>query len=128
MTTLATDLAARCAADGEFRLLSRFWTGTLRFSAGPEVAEVVLVDGAVQPPGATRPVAGSSRDLTIAAPAEVWAKMLSPVPPPFFNDIMPARAFGLVVDGDAEAFWQYYPAVRRAVELLRTIASSVPAA
>ena len=32
---------------------------------------------------------------------------------------MPARAFGLVVEGDEELFCQYYPAIRRLVDLLR---------
>ena len=45
--------------------------------------------------------------------------MLSAEPPRFFNDIGFAEALGLERTGDDLTFWQYYPAVMRAVELLR---------
>ena len=54
--------------------------------------------------------------LALRAPEELWAKLLAPVPPPMFNDIVPAAAFGFVVDGDPLTYWQYYPAVRRLIE------------
>ena len=57
--------------------------------------------------------------LGFRGPEDVWRKILAAVPPPFHNDIVPARAFGLVQEGEAETFWQYYPAARRAVDLLR---------
>ena len=120
MTSLTEDLSARCARDGEFALLSRFWTGVLRVDLGNEVGEVVLVDGVVGDPS---PGARSGQDLTLSAPVDVWAKLLAPLPPPFFNDIIPARAFGLDIVGETETFWQYYPAVRRVVELLRAARS-----
>lgn len=45
--------------------------------------------------------------------------MLSAVPPRFANDIAPARSLGLRRDGDELLYWQYAPAIQRAVELLR---------
>jgi hypothetical protein len=120
MTPLSARLAARCAADGEFRLAARYWTGSLRLDLGDTIADLLLTDGAVSAAPAPRTaVSAGAGHVGVRAPAEVWAKLLAPIPPPFFNDILPAQAFGLVREGDAETFWQYFPAVRRAVELLR---------
>jgi hypothetical protein len=120
MSSLSTRLAARCAADGEFRLAARYWTGSLRLDLDGTVAYLLLTDGAVRAaPSEPATVQTGTGHITVRAPAEVWAKILAPIPPPHFNDILPAQAFGLVREGDAETFWQYFPAVRRAVDLLR---------
>lgn len=114
---LANRLAERCAADGEFRLSARYWTGSLSIDLDGASLAFVLTEGhidAVQP-GAS----DGDHHIGLAAPREVWDKVLAPVPPPMFNDIMPARAFGLRVSGDEETLWQYYPAVRRLIDLLR---------
>jgi hypothetical protein len=113
---LASRLATRCAADGEFRLSARYWTGSLDVDLDGPVLAFALQDGAISP---AADAARSGAHIALAAPREVWKKVLAPVPPPFFNDIMPARAFGLRVSGDDETLWQYYPAVRRLIDLLR---------
>jgi hypothetical protein len=120
MTPISARLAARCAADGEFRLAARYWTGSLRLDLSDTVIDLLLTEGLVSaaPTPAVEVPAGAGH-VGVRAPAEVWDKILTPIPPPFFNDILPAQAFGLVREGDAETFWQYCPAVRRAVELLR---------
>lgn len=120
MRSLSARLAARCTTDGEFRLAARYWTGSLRFDLGETVACLLLTNGevrAAEAPSAAVP-AGAGH-VGVRAPADVWARILAPIPPPLFNDILPAQAFGLVREGDAETFWQYFPAVRRAVDLLR---------
>jgi hypothetical protein len=114
MQSLSQRLAARCAEDGEFRLASRFWDGGVSVDFGDGRVDLALGGG-----GISAGVAADPRSIRLAGPAETWKKVLSPLPPPFFNDIMPARAFGLTVEGDEETFWQYYPAVRRLVDLLR---------
>jgi hypothetical protein len=117
MKTSPIELAERWNADGEFRLMARYWDGSFSLDATGETLTFVVEGGVIRPAGEGGWAAYAPIELR--APADVWAKILAPVPPPFFNDIMPARAFGLKVDGPEETFWQYYPAVRRAVELLR---------
>jgi hypothetical protein len=120
MTTLRERVASACATDGEFLLAARFWTGSLRIDLGREAFELVIHDGRIveaRPPDGDPP--GGAGHLGFAGPAEVWDAVLSAVPPPYFNDIVPATALGLSRTGEDETFWQYYPAVRRVIELLR---------
>lgn len=97
--------------------MARYWTGSLTVDLDGASLAFVLTEGHIDavPPG----IANGVAHIGLAAPREVWDKVLAPVPPPFFNDIMPARAFGLRVSGDEETLWQYYPAVRRLIDLLR---------
>jgi len=112
------DLARRCAADGEFLLAARAWSGSIVLSAGTEQVAMVLVDGRPEPGGA-QGVGRGPGHLALRAPAETWEQLLSPVPPPYRNDLLPAQAFGLAIEGDRETSWQYFPALRRLVELCR---------
>jgi hypothetical protein len=114
MDSLSQRLAARCAEDGEFRLASRFWEGGVSVDFGAGRIDLALAGGHVSAAAVT-----GDRSIQLGGSAETWKKVLSPLPPPFFNDIAPARAFGLTVEGDEETFWQYYPAIRRLVDLLR---------
>jgi hypothetical protein len=116
---LATRLANRCAADGEFRLMARYWDGSLRLDLGGEVLSFTVSAGQLRPAPDPVSVPAGRGAIGLSAPTEVWEKILAPVPPPFFNDIMPAQGAGLVREGDPETYWQYYPAVRRLVDLLR---------
>jgi hypothetical protein len=124
-TALSQRLAERCAADGEFCLFARYWTGTLRFVVGADVIELAINDGV---PSAGEPAAAAATStngpepagtIVVTGPSDVWDQVLAPVPAPFFNDITPAQAFGLRQQGEPETLWQYFPAVRRAVDLLR---------
>ena len=120
MTSLSDRLAALCVADGEFRMAARYWTGTLVLRLGDEDATLLLENGVVRSAAVRAETAPSGPGhLLLRAPDDVWARILAPVPPPMFNDIVPAQAFGLVIEGEQETLWQCYPAVRRAVELLR---------
>jgi hypothetical protein len=106
---------ARCTEDGEFRLATRFWTGSVRLELPGAPLLVSLRDGAIVATAG----AATQATLTVSAPDDLWAKLLAAVPPPMFNDIAPAAAFGLTVSGDTETYWQYYPAIQRLVQLLR---------
>jgi hypothetical protein len=111
-----------CAADPEFGLMARFWTGSLHLDLGDGPVELVLEDGkavACGPAHAAAPLADEPGVVSIDGPAELWDQILAPVPPRFCNDIMPATAMGLRIGGHTETLWQYYPAIRRLVELLR---------
>ena len=114
---LAASLAARAAADGEFRLAARYWTGTLTIDLDSTVLGFRVDDGIIS--AAEPGMRARDTHIGLSAPPDVWDKVLAPAPPPFFNDMMPARAFGLRVSGDEETLWQYYPAVRRLIDLLR---------
>ena len=107
--------AARCAGDGEFVLAARHWDGGLCIGVGDEQLALTLNGG--------RPSGGHPASevgvVTLDGPAAVWEKLLSAVPPRFFNDISPAWAQGLERGGDRVLNAQYFAAVMRAVELLR---------
>lgn len=122
MIPTSAALAAKCTADGEFRLASRYWSGGLRLLIGADVVAVTLTEGVVSAgdPGETTGV------VTLAASREVWDELLAAVPRPFFNDIAPAQAVGLQRRSAELTYWQYAPAIQRAVELLRAPMQSAP--
>ncbi len=111
----STEWASRCSTDGEFRLAARHWTGGLVLEIGDRSLGLRLDDGKVTggEPG------GEGDVMTLSAPASLWARLLAPVPPPFFNDIGAAWSQGLERGGDPLVHAQYHGAAMRAVELLR---------
>ncbi|MEM9610735.1 MAG: alpha/beta hydrolase [Actinomycetota bacterium] len=113
--TIPTDLAARCAADGEMRIATRHWTGGIRLVIDDEVVGVSFVEGE---PRDEIPAAGDGV-IELSGPMDVWGPLLSAVPPPFLNDVAVAAGLGLRVPTDDLLWWQYLPAVARLVELLR---------
>jgi len=116
-STTAADFAARCAADGEFRIAARFWTGGLRFERGEMAVGVSLLQGAIR---SDAPAKGAPGVITITGPDDTWADLTAQVPPRLVNDVwLLAGAGRLAVDGDRVLFAQYYPAIARAIELLR---------
>jgi pimeloyl-ACP methyl ester carboxylesterase len=127
MTVFAPELTEWCRRDGEFGLLARYWTGTLQLSAGEENFSLRLTDGvpSTEQTTAERTPNRPGR-LGVSAPLEVWRRLLEQPPPPYLNDVMPAQAFGLSFDGDRETLWQYYPALRRLIELLRSGGREIP--
>lgn len=124
MTTLDLALFQRAAdlanADGEFRLASRWWDGSLRLEAGEHAFGAPVVDGRLAGP---QPVRGDAPagpgHVTLAGPDELWALVLAPVPPMPYHDVSAAIAGGFVLGGSTETSCQYRPALRRFVELLR---------
>src|SRR4051812_32703809 len=109
------ELAARCAADPEFRLAARFWDGGFAFVVDGDVTAVRVVDGAPEAAGD----ADGPGVVTFAGDADLWDTIASSPPPRFYNDVAFAAALGLRLGGDELTYWQYYPAIARAVELLR---------
>jgi len=116
------DLAGRCGADPEFRLAARYWNGGLTFIIDGSTASVRIVDG--------EPHAGPVDDgpgvVTFTGEGALWDAMTASVPPRFYNDIAFAALLGLTLGGDELAYWQYYPAIARAVELLRPAITAAP--
>ena len=60
--------ARACAADGEFALAARHWTGGLTLSIGERELDLRLSDGSVAPGKA----ASAEGLLTYSGPADVW--------------------------------------------------------
>jgi pimeloyl-ACP methyl ester carboxylesterase len=119
------DLASRCAADGEFRLAARHWTGGLRLESPDAAVGLSVLDGELR---RKVPDAGQPGVVVLKASAEVWARLLAAKPERFYNDIFPLIGMGEVVrDCDPVLYAQYYPAVMRAIELLRPRDASAPA-
>lgn len=134
-------LVERAAADREWTTTARYWTGHIDLAVGGEAARVVVERGAVvridrdveaprRParaeggPGDVQAGASGPQtcDVSIHIPPETWAGMLAAIPRPFCQDWMSARRHGLRVGGSVETFYQYYPALRRLLELLRAAA------
>ena len=111
----AAGWAELCNGDGEFALAARHWDGGLRISIGDATLSMTLGDGVASgaDPGAGAGVLG------FTGPPALWEKLLAAEPPPYHNDIAPLLANGLERTGDRVLHAQYYPAVMRALELLR---------
>jgi len=115
--------AALCAADGEFILAAKGWTGGLRIDIGEAAVGVTVDDGDVS---AVIPVAGSGV-IALSASDEVWQPVLAAIPAPLKNCAYPLISRGQIeVEADGLTMWQYMPALDRAIELLRPVDESRP--
>ena len=116
-TWTSETLWTRCAADGEFRIAARFWSGGLRLEIGGRRLWLGVADGE---PTDAEPKDGAPGVITLAGPEDIWAQLLAARPPRFANDIFNLVGAGrLSVRADPVLYAQYYPAVMRALELLR---------
>jgi hypothetical protein len=110
--------------DSEFRVLARYWSGSLRFDIGEDVYRVLLKEGEVSAVESRGPATTGSGDVVISAPAGDWARFLEPTPPPWYHEFYPASAHhGFRLGGDPDYLWPYYYAIRRAGEVLRSLAT-----
>jgi pimeloyl-ACP methyl ester carboxylesterase len=106
--------AARCAADGEFRLAARRWNGGLRLTIGATILELGVREGEPEPTTAVTPIGYEGCEA-------VWGKLLAGLRERFHNDLLANIAVcgGISRSGDPLVHSQYYGAAMRAVELLR---------
>ena len=110
--------------DPEFRVLARYWSGSLRFDIGDDVYLIKIKDGEVNAVDAHAPAAAGSGDVVITAPADDWAHFLQPLPGPWYHEFYPASAHhGFRLGGDPDYLWPYYYAIRRSGEILRSLAT-----
>lgn len=119
MTAIPWDrLAARANADGEFLQQARSWNATVRFDVGSESHAVRIEDGTIR---ALEPCAADAAcDVFVSAAPDEWARLLEPVPRPFYHDLFGAYwRHGFRLNEDMTAWAAYYPALRRLVEILR---------
>jgi pimeloyl-ACP methyl ester carboxylesterase len=113
----ADSLIESCRSDGEFCLASRHWTGSLRLEAPSGVCAIRFDDGIVRP----TPDSSITKDtIALRASDTTWAKLLALKPPRLHNDISVLIARQeMTLQADPVCYAQYYPAVMRAIELLR---------
>jgi hypothetical protein len=111
-------------SDPEFCIAARFWHATLRLEMGEAALQIRVVDGRIAEVLQRRPAIAllTPANIIIAAPAAEWGKFLEPIPKPFYADLWSAAAHhGFTVGGDMETFYAYYPAIRRLMDILRTL-------
>lgn len=101
-------------ADGELRLNSGDWTGTVTFTCDEVSRHVAVKSGrfTLSPGGADA--------VTIQGPGDAWDRLLSPVPAPGFTDVFSAAYCGITVSPPPRDP-QRHLAIRRLVELLRHV-------
>jgi pimeloyl-ACP methyl ester carboxylesterase len=115
-------LTSACEGDGEFRIAARHWSGGLRLEAPGRFAAIVLAGGRIVSGEAVKGAAGV---ITLSAADAAWEKLLAAKPPRLYNDVLGLVTLGeMSLDADPIQFAQYYPAVMRAVELLRPAAAT----
>jgi len=107
----------RANTDGEFRIAARFWRTALRFDLGPESVHFTVDDGVIRAVAPAGP--GADCPVSVAGTRESWERLLAAAP--LWQDLMGAVLRGdfVVTAADPEAFYAYYPAVRRLVDLVR---------
>jgi pimeloyl-ACP methyl ester carboxylesterase len=108
----ATPWREACAADASLAAWAGPWSICFAVASGADVTVFSLTDGRMQPEGGT-PV------FTLAAPAEVWAKFLQPVPPRHHQGLfaMHYRVPAFAIQGDTLAFMQHAHIARRVLEI-----------
>lgn len=126
-TLTAAEFADRCAGDGEFRLAARHWTGGLRLERAGAAIGLTLTGGEIR---SATPAKGAPGVITLAGPDDAWTTLTAAVPARLQNDVTLLVGQGrLALDGERLLFAQYYPAVARAIELLRpAVAQPAPPA
>src|SRR5258705_9572684 len=112
-------LRMRFERDPELGHAVRFWTGALYFQAGSARSALRFENGRLAEAGPSAALAGP-RDVEISAAPGEWAKLLAPLPAPFYQDVFGASLHHPAsLGGDVEALYAYYPAIRRVLEILR---------
>jgi hypothetical protein len=110
--------------DAEFRVLARYWSGSLRFDIGDDVYLIKIKDGEVNAVDSEAPAKSGLGDVVITAPADDWAQFLKPLPEPWYHEFYPASAHhDFRLGGDPDYLWPYYYAIRRSGEILRSLAT-----
>jgi hypothetical protein len=119
------DAVAQAAnADGEFKLAARFWNADLRLAADDEAYLMRIRDGRIAAftPRGGGEAAKVATDVQITGTCGGWRELLRPVPKPFFQDLMSAVSReNFQLEGDLIAFYPYYRATCRLLEIMRAV-------
>ena len=115
----AEHLRLRMNRDPEFKLLSRDMTLNLALEIGGERRLLKFRDGEMRSIGPFVPLA-EPIDVTITGADEFWQQLLSPLPPPGFQNLYAGVRFAKCkVTGNSELYFAYYAAITRMVEVMR---------
>lgn len=111
---------SRVNADRELGIIGRWFTTTFMLTFGENRHAVKVVEGRI-----AEIVAAPRFDVRATfgfrAPVEVWAKFLSPNPPPLYHDFfaMLMRVPAFVLEGDSLAAMQNARALHRMMNIMR---------
>jgi len=120
----AEQLRVRMNSDPEFGLVSRDMTLNLAIEVDGEARLIKIRDGALKTIGRFVPLT-EPVDITIRGPSEFWRKLLSPVPPPRFQNLYAAvRAGTCEVIGNSELYTAYFAAITRMIDVTRELENS----
>ena len=117
----AERLRARINRDGAFRQVSRDMTLDMALETEGAARLVTFRDGALT---SIRPFVAVTEpvDLTIRGDSTFWRNLLSPVPPPRFQNLYAGvRAETCQVSGNAELYWAYFAALTRLFDVMRVV-------
>ncbi len=117
----AERLRERINQDGAFRQVSRDMKLNLAIETDGAARLVTFRDGALT---SVRPFAAVTEpvDLTIRGDLTFWRNLLSPVPPPRFQNLYAGvRAETCQVSGNAELYWAYFAALTRLLDVMRDV-------
>lgn len=105
--------------DGEFAIAARMWDADVIFASDESAVRMSIAGGRISDVTSASPVAAAQ--IRISGPDDGWRQMLTPLPPPFYQDLFGASVHhGFTIEGKIEDIYPYYPALRRLIELLRT--------
>ena len=110
--------------DPEFKLLGRDMTLNLVIEIGSDRRLFKVREGEVRAIGRIVPMADSV-DLYIKGGDEFWRNLLSPVPPPRFQNLYAATHSGnCEIAGNSELYNAYFPAINRMIDVMRELQNS----
>ena len=117
----AERLRERINQDGAFHQVSSDMTLTMALETDGAARLVTFRDGTLTSNKpfvtVTEPV-----DLTIRGDTTFWRNLLSPVPPPRFQNLYAGvRTETCQVSGNAELYWAYFAALTRLFDVMRDV-------
>ena len=112
---------SRMNDDPEFKLVARDMTVNVAIEVGSEARLVKVRDGELRAIGRFVPLT-EPVDIYIKGAGEFWEKLLSPVPPPRFQNLFAAvRAGNCEVIGNSELYSAYFAALTRMIDVMREL-------
>ena len=117
----AERLRERINQDGAFRLVAQDMTLHMALETDGAARLVIFRDGTLK---SIRPFVTVTEpvDLTIRGDTTFWRNLLSPLPPPQFQNLYAGvRAETCHVSGNAELYWAYFAALTRLFDVMRDV-------
>ena len=107
--------------DAEFKLVGRDMTVNMVIEVGGDQRLFKVREGEVRAIGRMVPMTDPV-DLYIKGAYEFWNNLLSPVPPPRFQNLYAAMHAGnCEIAGNSELYNAYFPAINRMINVMREL-------